>query len=75
MTPYNIYEIEKARREYLLERVNRERLADIARAGHPRSNSIVRLLRAVQRMVKMPQRPPTTETQPNGVVVKPVTHG
>jgi hypothetical protein len=48
--PYNAYEINQARIQQMLEGENRERLADIARAGSAKPSRIVRVMSAFQRV-------------------------
>jgi hypothetical protein len=47
MIPYNAYEIEKARRDYIQEGDNRERLAAVARAGGINSSLIARPMKKI----------------------------
>ena len=51
MMPYNAYEINQARVQQMLEGDNRERLADIARAGRTHPGRLVKLIRAVRHLI------------------------
>jgi hypothetical protein len=50
--PHNAYEVNQARIQYMLEGDNRERLADIARAGSEKPSRISKVLNVLQRAVQ-----------------------
>ena len=51
MLPYNAYEINQARIQQMLEGDNRERLADIARAGRTHPGRLVKLMSALRHLI------------------------
>jgi hypothetical protein len=52
MMPYNAIEISEARRQYMLEGDNRERLADIARAGSEKSSRMGKIMNTFRRAIQ-----------------------
>jgi hypothetical protein len=74
MMPYNAFEINEARRQYVLERANRERLGDISRAGNQKPSRMGKIMNifhhAVQRSTPVEQ-----QTSPTGEVISYATNG
>ena len=74
--PYNTFEIEHARHQYMMEGENRERLVKIALAGRKKYNPIVKMMQSFQRIVQprasfQPQNPPVVVSEVN----QPATSG
>ncbi|MBI1256073.1 MAG: hypothetical protein GC204_01260 [Chloroflexi bacterium] len=65
MIPYNAYESNQARIQYLQEGINRERLADSIRTDGTTFSPIVKLMRAVRHLIG---DQPASETRSTGEI-------
>jgi hypothetical protein len=72
--PYNAFEINQARIQQMLEGDNRQRLADIARAGQARHRRIVKIVNAFQSVLGSKQESSTSTPLMNEVAL-PTSNG
>jgi uncharacterized protein YqeY len=74
MMPYNAYRISEARRQYMLEGDNRERLADIAKAGNEKPSRMGKIMNVLHHALHR-STPDEQQTAPVSEIVPSATNG